>query len=163
VTGFDYIFLAIVALSVLLGLWRGLVSEVFALLGWMVALGLAWRGASWLEPMFLTLVSKTPWLAWGLAFLAIFVGVLIILAVARWFLRSLLEASGLSPLDRVLGACFGLARALVIALLLVAAGGMSRLPKESWWSEAVFAPPLETAVIALKPLFPKELGRRIKY
>lgn len=162
-TGFDYIFLVIVALSVLLGLWRGLVSEVFALLGWMVALILAWRGASWLEPMFLSAVPKTPWLAWGLAFLAIFVGVLIVLAILRWFLRSLLDASGLSPLDRVLGACFGLARALVIALVLVAAGGMSHLPKESWWSDAVFAPPLETAVIAFKPMLPKEVGRRIKY
>lgn len=162
-TGFDYIFLGIVALSVLLGLWRGLVSEIFALLGWMVALVLAWKGAGWVEPHFVALVPKTPWLAWALAFLAIFIVVLIILAVLRWVLRSLLEASGLSPLDRVLGACFGLGRAIVVALLLVAAGGMSHLPKESWWSEAVFAPPLETAVIALKPMFPRELGRRIKY
>lgn len=162
-TVFDYIFLVIVALSLLLGIWRGLVSELFALLGWMVALVLAWRGSVLIEPLFARLVTHTPWLAWVLAFISIFIVTLICLAILRWFLRSLLEASGLSPFDRLLGACFGLARALVISLLLVAAGGMTRLPQEKWWREAVFAPPLETAVIAAKPLLPAELGQRIKY
>ncbi|MDP5239790.1 CvpA family protein [Uliginosibacterium sp. 31-16] len=161
-SGFDYVFLGFLLLSVLLGLWRGLISEIFALLGWVVAIAVAWQAAKPLAP-FLDGIIQTPWLRWPLAFLLVFIALLIVLAVLRWILRSLLAASGLSPVDRFLGGCFGAVRALVVAVLLVAAAGMSSLPKESWWREAVFAPPLETAVIAAKPWLPKELGQRIKY
>lgn len=161
-TGFDYAFLGLLLLSVLLGMWRGLVSEVFALLGWVVAIALAWKGATPLAPVLAGAVHVS-WLRWPLAFLVIFIVLLVVLAVLRWVLRSLLDVSGLSPVDRLLGACFGAVRAIVVAILVVAAAGMSKLPKESWWREASFAPPLETAVIAAKPLLPKELGQRIKY
>jgi membrane protein required for colicin V production len=163
VTAFDYTFLGLLLLSVLVGFARGLISEVFSLLGWIVSIVLAWKGAGLLAPSFTGFVPKTQWLAWPLAFLAVFVVMLVILALSRWILSRLLDASGLSPVDRILGACFGAVRALFIALLLVAAGGMSKLPKEPWWRDAVLAPPLETAVIALKPHLPKELGQRIKY
>ena len=161
-TGFDYAFLGLLALSVLLGLWRGLVSEVFALLGWVVAIAVAWQAAPVLAPHLAGTV-QSAWLRWPLAFLAVFIVLLVVLALLRWLLRSLLDVSGLSPVDRFLGGCFGTVRALVLAMLVVAGAGMSSLPRESWWREAVFAPPLETAVIAAKPLLPKELGQRIKY
>jgi len=162
VTGFDYAFLGFLLFSVLLGLWRGLVSEVFALLGWVVAIAVSWQAATPVAP-FLVAVVRVQWLRWPLAFVLVFVVLLILLAVLRWILRSLLSASGLSPVDRLLGGGFGAMRGLIVALLIVAAAGMSRLPKEPWWREAVFAPPLETAVIAAKPWLPKELGQRIKY
>lgn len=162
-TEFDYAFLGLLCLSVLLGVWRGLVSEVFSLLGWVVALGLAWQGAAPLAPAFAGVIANAAWMGWPLAFITIFIVLLVVLAMVRWFLRKLLEAAGLSPVDRILGACFGVARALIIALLVVAGAGMSKLPKQPWWSESTFAPPLETAVIAIKPMFPKELGQRIKY
>jgi hypothetical protein len=41
-TVFDYIFLGLLVLSAAVGMWRGLVSEVIALLAWVVALGAAW-------------------------------------------------------------------------------------------------------------------------
>jgi membrane protein required for colicin V production len=138
------------------------VSEVFSLLGWVVAVALSWQMAGTLAPFFSRVVSA-QWLRWPLAFVMVFIGLLIVLAVLRWVLRSLLAASGLSVVDRFLGSCFGAVRALIVAVLVVAAAGMSNLPKEVWWREAYFAQPLETAVIAVKPWLPKELGQRIKY
>lgn len=161
-SAFDYAFLGLLFLSVLLGLWRGLVSEVFSLLGWIVAVAVAWQMAGQVAP-FLAGLVQAAWLRWPVAFVLVFIVLLIVLAVVRWILRSLLAASGMSPVDRLFGACFGAVRALIVALLFVAAAGMSNLPKEVWWREAVFAPPLETAVIAVKPWLPKELGQRIKY
>src|SRR6202020_795983 len=38
----DYIIIGIIALSVLIGLWRGLISEVLALAIWIVAFWVAW-------------------------------------------------------------------------------------------------------------------------
>lgn len=161
-TAFDYAFLGLLGLSLLLGVWRGLISEVFALASWIVALVAAWRLADFLAA-FLVGQIHLPWARWLAAFLIVFVVVLLVLAVLRFTLRELLKVVGLNPLDRFLGAGFGVLRALVVAVLLVAAGGLTTLPKESWWSESVFAPPLETAVIAAKPWLPKELAVRIKY
>lgn len=161
-TAFDYAFLGLLVLSMLVGGWRGFVSEVFALVGWAVAVFVAWHFASVVSIYLATHISVV-WLRWLAAFLLIFVSVLLLLAVLRFLFRELLGLSGLHPVDRFLGACFGVVRGVVIALLVVAVGGLTTLPKETWWRAAVFAPPLETAVIAAKPWIPKELAERIKY
>ncbi|MDO6385145.1 MULTISPECIES: CvpA family protein [unclassified Uliginosibacterium] len=161
-TLFDHIFLVLLALSALLGLWRGLVGEVFALLGWIFALATAWYCAPLGVPMLAGAV-ETEWARWPLVFLAVFVTVLLLLALLRFLLRELLSVAGLGVLDRMAGAGFGVLRALVLALLLVAAAGMSSLPKEQWWRGSTFAPPLEVAVLAVKPWLPRDLADRIKY
>ena len=42
-TVFDYVFLGLLAFSALIGMWRGLVSEVMAVLAWAAALT-SWPG-----------------------------------------------------------------------------------------------------------------------
>lgn len=159
-TGFDYAFLGLATLSGLLGLWRGLLSEVFALVGWLVALATAWYGATPASG-FLPIASES--MRWLAAFALIFISVLILLALIRMFLKSLLEAVGMTAVDRLLGGGFGLLRALILACLLVLGAGLTSLPKEVWWRESLFAPPLETVVIAGKPWLPEVIAKRIKY
>ncbi|MEC5396787.1 CvpA family protein [Uliginosibacterium sp. H1] len=161
-TVFDYVFLAILGLSTLLGLWRGLVSEVLSLAGWVLALVLAWKGASLAEP-YLAGIAANPWARWAVGFIAIFVLCLILMALLRWLMKELLRSAGLSTSDRLLGSIFGAVRGMLIALVLVLLAGLTALPKEPWWRDAVFAPPLETMVIALKPRLPEDLAKRLKY
>jgi membrane protein required for colicin V production len=162
VSGFDQVLLGLLALSVLLGLWRGLISEAFALLGWIIALFLAWNLAASCLPWLAGLISS-EWLRWPAAFAVIFIACMLVLALLRFLLRELISISGLSVLDRLAGGCFGVLRALVLAVLFVMAAGVTRLPQESWWRESTFAPPLETIVIAAKPWLPRDLAERIKY
>jgi membrane protein required for colicin V production len=63
----------------------------------------------------------------------------------------------------MLGAIFGIARGLLIVLLAVMLGGLTPLPKEPWWKHAVFAPPLETAVLAARPWLPAGMAQKIRY
>ena len=93
----------------------------------------------------------------------VFIGVLIVLALVRLAVRGLLKALGLTAVDRVLGVVFGVARGLLIVLILVAVGGMTSAPKEDWWASATLAPPLENAVIAAKPWLPPEAAKRIRF
>lgn len=159
---FDQVFLAVLCVSILLGVWRGLVSELFTLFGWMIALFLAWRFAPLCAPLLAHFV-EAEWARWPAAFAAIFVAVLLLLALLRFLLRSLLSISGLSLFDRLAGAGFGVLRGLVLALLFVAGCGLTELPRKQWWRESVFAPPLVTAVIAAKPWLPRELAERLRY
>jgi membrane protein required for colicin V production len=96
-------------------------------------------------------------------FLVIFVVVLILFALARWLASLLLKAVGLAPLDRVLGALFGVARGFLVVWVMVLLAGLSSLPQQQWWRQAVLAPPLETAVLAAKPWLPPDLAKRIRY
>ena len=97
------------------------------------------------------------------AWVSIFVAVLVVMSLLRLAVRGLLKMLGLTLTDRLLGVLFGAARGLLIVLLLVAAGGMTAVPKEKWWSEAYFAPPLETAVLASKPWLPPDVAQRIRF
>ncbi|THF62489.1 CvpA family protein [Pseudothauera rhizosphaerae] len=161
-TVFDYVFLAILALSTVIGLWRGLVSEVMALVAWVLALFLAWRYAHVVAPWFSGWINEPAWRHVA-GFAAVFVAVLLVAALLRFLLRELLRAIGLGTADRLFGAVFGLLRGLAIALLIVLLGGMVGISRESWWSNALFAPPLETAVIAAKPWLPDVVASKVRF
>lgn len=161
-TNFDYVVVTIVVASVLLGAWRGVVGEVIALAAWVLAfLAAKWWGSEVAALFFTGIVD--PVLRTVAAWVSVFVVVLVLMALVRLAVRGMLKALGLSLSDRLLGIVFGALRGLIIVLVLVAVGGMTSLPKEKWWSEAYFAPPLETAVLAGKPWLPPEVSKRIRF
>jgi len=161
-TGLDFCVLAVLALSMLLGLWRGLVSEVLAIAAWVAAIVAGKAFAGDVAPLLSGFV-KDPTVQTIAAFTLIVVAVILLIALLRFLLRELLKAAGLGVTDRVLGACFGLGRGLLIVLLGVLVAGMTALPREPWWQASVLAPPLETMVVAAKPWLPAAMAKRIKY
>ena len=161
-TVFDYAVFGVVAASLLLGLWRGLVSEVLALLAWVAAFFAARAVAPGLAPIFGRFTHEAA-LQYVAAFAAVFVAVLLVFAIGRIVAAKLLRAVGLGWADRLLGMLFGIGRGVLIALVAVLLGGMTPLPREAWWRDAWLAPPLETAVVAAKPWLPKAVAQRIRY
>lgn len=161
-TGFDYAVLAAVGLSLLLGWWRGFLSEVLALVAWGLAF---WAARTWAGEVSPALGG---WFADpGVRYLATFVGLFLVVVIAlaglRWLLREMVRAVGLGLVDRFLGAMFGVVRGGVVVLAGVLLGGLTSLPREPWWRDAVLAPPLETAVIAGKPWLPAQVAKQIHY
>ncbi len=161
-TVFDYVFLAVLALSAAVGMWRGLVSEVMALVAWVVALLAAWRYAGMAAGLLQGQIADPAWRHVA-GFALIFVAVLMVAALLRFLLRELLRAVGLGAADRLFGALFGLARGLAIAFVVVLLGGLIGVAREPWWANALFAPPLETAVIAAKPWLPDAVASKIRF
>ena len=161
-TAFDYAVLAVIAASGLLGFWRGLVSEILALAAWVVAF-LASRAEAAEVAGWLTGQIAEPGIRLAVAYVLVFVGVLLVFAIARMLVSLMLKAAGLGLLDRLLGAAFGALRGILAAWMAVLVAGMTPLPRTEWWRDAVLAPPLETAVIAAKPWLPAEAARRIRF
>jgi len=159
---FDWIVLAVIVLSSLLGMWRGLMSEVLALLAWIAAFIAArtWGGmvadllSGWLQDPPLRQVA-------GLV--AVFVATMLLFAAARFVFSRLLRAVGLGLVDRFLGMLFGIVRGILIVFTVVLLCGMTDLPRRAWWRDASLAPPLETSVMALKPWLPPQVAQRIHY
>lgn len=161
-TIFDYAVVAVLAISVLLGIWRGVVSEILALAAWVVAFLVA-RVEAPVVAQWLSGQIAEPGIRLAVAYIIVFVGILIAFTFARMLLSRLLSAVGLGALDRLLGGVFGVLRGLLVVLIGVMLAGMTSLPKQPWWQAAALARPLETAVLAAKPWLPAEAAKRIRF
>jgi len=159
---FDLVVAGIVLVSAAVGAWRGLVGEALAMISWVLAIVVAWMfGAQLGESLFASL--KEPALRTLAGYGSLIVIVLAAVALVKLLLRQALKALGLSITDRVLGVVFGLARGLAIVLVLIAAAGLTSAPKQVWWKTASLSAPLETVVLALRPMLPPDIGKRIRY
>ena len=161
-TVFDYAVLTVISASVLLGLWRGVVSEILALAAWIAAFLVA-RAVATDVAVMLTGQIAEPGVRLAVAYVLVFFGVLLVVAIARVLISLLLKAAGLGLLDRMLGAGFGVLRGVLVVLAAVLVAGMTPLPQAAWWRDAMLAPPLETVIIAAKPWLPADAAKRIRY
>jgi membrane protein required for colicin V production len=160
-TGFDIAVIGLVLLSTLLAFWRGLIRVAVSLATWVVALIAAVKLSPQLGPM-LPFVEQ-PTARYLAAFLLILIGVLIVGALIGLILSRAARAVGLGFLDRLLGAVFGLARGLLMVMLIVLICGVTTLPRNDWWQNAVLAQPLAVAALSLRPWLPKPWADRLDY
>jgi membrane protein required for colicin V production len=160
-TWFDFAFVGVLAISILWGVWRGLVHEMLSLGGWILAFLAANLFAGPLSESITA--TMQPELRVLLAWLGIFVVVLLIASLFGMLLRRFIKTVGLASTDRVLGGVFGLVRGLLIALVFVLLAGLTRFPFHPAWRDSFFAPPLANTVVQLKPWLPAGLAQRLRY
>ncbi|MCB1889017.1 MAG: CvpA family protein [Rhodocyclaceae bacterium] len=160
-TAFDIVVIGLLAICAGLGFWRGFVSEVLAIAAWVVAIVLARLFTVPLAEQMIFIEGEL--VRQAAAFLAILIGTLMAGGILRWILRELLKAAGLGAADRILGAGFGVVKGLVIALVVVLLGGLTGVSQAGWWRQAVLTPPLETAVLAARPLMPEAVANRVRF
>lgn len=161
-TVFDYVVIAVVGLSILLSVIRGLVREILALLAWVVAFLAANFFAGPLATLLPDEMSNVE-VRLLVGFGAAFVVVLLSMSLLAMFAAKLVKNAGLGMEDRVLGGVFGLARGMLVVVVLVLLAGLTALPKQPVWREAVFSKPLESFVGRVKPWLPGGLSQRITY
>ena len=155
-TWLDVALLAGLLGSVALGAWRGLLTELLALMGWGVAclaahflgadvarhvpLGQAGDQLNVLSGMVLAFVGA--WLAW---------------ALVSWGISKLIQASGLGGSDRLLGAVFGLLRGLLTAFAVYVLVSMTPVAQADSWRASRGVAWLGTVLQGLRPILPPEV------
>ena len=157
----DYAILAVLALSVLMGLWRGFIGEVLALICWVLAFWVAWMFGPTLAEHFSASIS-TPSVRVLLAYVLCFVTVLIAGAIVAFLVRKLVEGSGLSGSDRLLGMVFGLARGLALVTLVVLLVGFTPFRRDPWWNESRLLPNFEIGARWLGDRLPSEVAKYLE-
>jgi len=155
-TTFDIAVLVIVALSALLGWWRGFMYELFSLLGWVAAYVVARMFSAQLIP-YIPQALGAESLRAATAFAAVFIVVLIVGAIVAWLLARLAKFAGLAGMDGKFGAMFGVVRGVLLVLALVWLGGLTNLPQQSWWKNAWSSKPLQQAAQYAKEYVPAEV------
>ena len=161
-TLFDLAVIAIVGLSVLLSVIRGLVREVLALVAWVVAFLAANLLAGTVVPWMPEALASEE-LRLLAAFVCVFLGVLIVMSLLAMLASKLVKSAGLGLEDRLLGTAFGLVRGLLVVMILVLLAGLTSLPRQAVWRNAVLSGPLEAFAGMIRPWLPAQLAKRIKY
>ncbi|MEQ1580528.1 MAG: CvpA family protein [Steroidobacteraceae bacterium] len=139
--GADYLILAVLVVSMLLGFFRGFLRESISLIAWLGGTWLAWRFAYVLEPYLGGALAHHPAKIWVARSL-----ILVAAVLAGWLLAALLGyliRPGLSlVVDRLLGMFFGAIRGAVILSVLVILAQLVKLDDVDWWKESRMMPKL---------------------
>jgi membrane protein required for colicin V production len=154
----DACLLAVLTLSILVGAMRGFVFEVLSLAGWLVA----YFTALWAMPMLaprLPIGAPDSLLNLGASFASVFIVTLIVWSLLTRLVRSLIHATPLRPIDRLLGAGFGLLRGSVVLLIVAALVGFTPAARAAPWQASVGAHWLAAAMVELKPPLPPDVAR----
>jgi membrane protein required for colicin V production len=146
---FDFIILAIVLLSAIVGLVRGFLREICSLVTWVLAIWLAWQFGPLLVPHLGGVLSQEPYGLWaGRAI--VFVAVLVIGAIIGFLVNHFVRLSLFSGLDRMLGFLLGLVRGVVIVALVIILAQSARLDDEGWWQRSKLVPALTPVATLLR-------------
>ena len=154
----DWVFVAVLAVSLALGAWRGLVYEVLSVISWIAAFVVA----QWLAPeaaAWLPMGASAEPIRYAAGFVVVFIAVVFAGALLAWVTKKLVEAVGLRPVDRTLGAAFGLVRGAVLLMALAVVVNMTPLKGGEWWTESKGAGVALAALKGLKPVLPERFGQ----
>lgn len=152
----DWVFLAVLAISVVVGLARGLVFEVMSLAGWVVAYFAA-RWAAVDVARLLPVGEAGSAMNDAAGFAVAFIAALVVWALLSRLLRMAIHATPLSVVDRLLGAVFGIFRGLVLLLAVATVVNFSPAAKSPTWQQSQGARWLDAVLQGLKPLLPAQV------
>jgi len=158
---FDYAIIATLGLSILVGLWRGFIGEVLALVCWVLAFWTAWMFGPHLADQFSGSIS-VPSVRVMLAYSLCFIAVLIAGAIVSYLMRKLVSGSGLSGTDRLLGMVFGLVRGAALVVLVVLLMKFTPVVRDDWWKGSKMLPTFDNGAKWVVSYLPESVARYLE-
>ncbi|WP_246252536.1 CvpA family protein [Ancylobacter pratisalsi] len=163
----DIILIAVMVISGLLAMVRGLVREVFAIASWVIAAGVTLYGYPLVLPYAKQHIANDTF-AMAATVGAVFLLTLLIVSIITVRISDLVLDSRIGALDRTLGFLFGLARGfliMVVALLFFNWLVQNEQGQPDWIRDARSKVVLQSAgdwLISVLPEDPESLIREIK-
>jgi len=157
----DYAIVAVIVVSVLIGLARGLIRELLSLIVWACALLVAWIFYPDIQGLL------EPWIPAGsvrlaAAYLILVFGVLVIGTLLGHLLTALVEKTALTGTDRLLGGLFGIARGGLLIAMVTFLVALTPLPEDIWWKESSLIGRFQVLAERVIGAVPPELADRVK-
>lgn len=154
-TLFDIIVLVVVGLSALAAMMRGAVREVLALVSWIGAAIVAFLLLPFVGPLVRPVIAGDA-LADGVAAAGVFVVALIAFKILSGMIARSVEDSAVSPLDKLLGLAFGVARGVFVLCAAYLAGSYLIKPdlQPDWVRDAYLIGPIQEGARRIEAMLP---------
>jgi membrane protein required for colicin V production len=159
----DYIILAVIGLSIIISFVRGFVREALSLVIWALAFWVAFVFARPLASLeFMTSLIHADSLRTIAAFVILIVITLLIGALINFLIAQLIDKTGLSGTDRILGVVFGCSRGVLLIAVLLMLGSLTPAPKEAvWWKDSVLIPHFQPIQVWLRDVLPSTVKEHL--
>jgi membrane protein required for colicin V production len=155
----DYVVIAAIVLSAVVGAARGFLREAIAVAAWLIGLLIAWHFSDLLAPHLGGLMSDSSVRPWAARIIIVLL-VLLFGAALGAVLGHFVRLSIFSGMDRLLGFFFGLVRGFVLLGVFVILGQLLRLEGERWWRGSLLIPYGESMANGLRTLVGEERVRQ---
>ncbi|PLY16501.1 MAG: colicin V production CvpA [Sedimenticola sp.] len=157
----DYVILGIIGLSALISLIRGFMREALSLAAWVLAFWVAWT-------FFRDLAIHLDWftmpsLQLAASFGLLFIATLMVGALVNFLVGQLVDKTGLTGTDRLVGMLFGAARGAILVAILVLLAGLTPFPNDPWWQSSQLIGYFQDLAVWLKQLLPADIGEKFNF
>lgn len=158
----DWIIIGVIGISALISLIRGFVREAISLAGWIAA---AWLSLTFFESAAVHLAAyvSVPSARLAVAFAGLFIATMLLTGLTASLAGMVVDKTGLTGTDRVLGMLFGAGRGVVIMALLVLAAGFTPLPQDPWWNESQLIAHFERLAVTIRDALPPEVSTQLQF
>ncbi len=157
----DYTIIAIIALSVLISVMRGFVREVISLVIWVAAIAVSFIFYRYIADLLVNFIHSDS-VRLVVSFVGLFLVTLILGMLINYLISQLVANTGLSGTDRVLGVIFGIARGVLVVVLLMMLMSLTPFSKEASWQESVLVPHFQPLEDWLRNFLPQSLHNSIE-
>lgn len=151
---------AVVLVSLLIGLWRGFLYEALSLLGWPIAFLLSRFLSGSIAPL-LPIAQEVIRIT--VAYALVFVVAMIAWVILTKLVSGMTKSKAVVWTDRVMGGLFGTLRGGLVVLVLVWLAGMTKAPEQSFWRDALTSKTLEDIALLTKAWLPDDIAKRVHY
>ena len=158
----DFCIIGIIAISAIISLFRGFIKEAFSLMTWAAAVILAWMFFRDLSQYLIQWISL-PSARFGVSFIAIMIVVLLIGGIVTYVVSSLVEHTGLTGTDRMLGMFFGIVRGVLIIAIIILLAGLTAFPQDPWWRQSMLIGYFQEISIWLQSMLPDDIAKYFSY
>ncbi len=154
----DIVVAVIIGMSMVIGLFRGLIKESVSLATWILGI---WLGLVFSAPVaeYLPVGIESLTVKTVIAFVVIFLGVLLVGGILNYIAGQLIDKTGLSGTDRILGMVFGVLRGGLIVAVLVLLANLTNMPQEAWWQESLSLPYFNDIALWIRDVMPESVAR----
>jgi membrane protein required for colicin V production len=157
----DYLIIGIICLSTIVGLLRGFIREAFSLVIWILAF---WVGWTFFRELEVHLVwFDEPFLRTVAAFTILFLCTLILGALINYIVGKLVDKSGLSGTDRLIGMLFGIVRGAVLVAIMVVMVGLTPMSNGAWWDESQLIGHFSELAVWLRDQLPPDAAGKFQF
>lgn len=158
----DYVIIGIIVLSSLISLVRGFMREALSLAAWILAFWVSWTFFRELATYFEQWIT-VPSMRLGVSFLLLLVVTLVLGGLVNYLVGQLVEKTGLTGTDRMIGVFFGMARGCLLVGIAVLLAGLTAIPADPWWHESVLIGYFQDLALWLRSFLPPDIASKFKY